>query len=93
MQKKILVFIPHIRGGGVEKNFFLLTNFLSKKTASVSVITVNKEYKSNLDKRIKIIAPKSNSWKNSSIYVKNIMTVYLNCLCDQITIQTLLCCY
>ena len=77
MQKKILVFIPHIKGGGVEKNFFLLTNYLSKKITSVSVITINKEYKSNLDKRIKIIAPKSNNWKNSSIYVKYLISIFL----------------
>ena len=76
MKKKILVFIPHIRGGGVEKNFFLLTNFLAKKTSSVAVITVNKEYKSNLNKKIRIIAPKSNTWKNSPIYLKYFISIF-----------------
>ena len=76
MKKKIIVFIPHIRGGGVEKNFFLLTNFLAKKTSSVSVITVNKEYKSNLSKKIRIIAPKSNKWKNSPIYLKYFISIF-----------------
>ena len=59
MKNKLLIFIPHIGGGGVEKNFFMLSNFLSKKINSIVVITINKEFKKNLDKRIKIISPKS----------------------------------
>jgi len=49
MKNKLLIFIPHIGGGGVEKNFFMLSNFLSKKINSIVVITVNKEIKKNLD--------------------------------------------
>ena len=30
-QKKIILFIPSIEGGGVEKNFFLISNFLGKR--------------------------------------------------------------
>ena len=30
-KKKIIVFMPSIEIGGVEKNFFLITNYLSKK--------------------------------------------------------------
>ena len=77
MQKKLLIFIPHIGGGGVEKNFFLLSNHLSKKVKSISVITINKEFKKNLDKKINLIAPKSNKWKNSGIYVKYIVCISL----------------
>ena len=77
MKKKLLIFIPHIGGGGVEKNFFLLSNFLSKKIKSISVITVNKESKKNLDNRINLISPKSSRWKNSGIYVKYIICIFL----------------
>ena len=52
MKKKLLIFIPHIGGGGVEKNFFLLSNYLSKKIKSITVITINKEFKKDLDQRI-----------------------------------------
>ena len=70
MYKKLLIFIPHIGGGGVEKNFFLLSNYLADKINSVSVITINKEFKKKLNKKIKIISPKSNKWKNSPVYLK-----------------------
>ena len=77
MKKKLLIFIPHIGGGGVEKNFFLLSNYLSKSIKSVTVITVNKEFKKNLDKKINLISPKSNKWKNSGIYIKYIICISL----------------
>ena len=30
-QKKIIMFMPSIERGGVEKNFFIVSNFLQKK--------------------------------------------------------------
>ena len=81
MYKKLLIFIPHIGGGGVEKNFFIITNFLARKLKDVTVITVNKEFKNKLNKKIKIISPKSTKWQNSSIYVKYIISIfYMNTL-------------
>lgn len=77
MHKKLLIFIPHIGGGGVEKNFFIITNFLAKKLNDVTVITVNKEYKFQLNKKIKIISPNNNKWVNSTIYIKYIICLYL----------------
>jgi hypothetical protein len=29
-KKEIIIFMPSINGGGVEKNFFLITNYLSQ---------------------------------------------------------------
>jgi hypothetical protein len=29
MSKKIIMFMPSIEGGGVEKNFFIIANYLS----------------------------------------------------------------
>ena len=77
MKKKLLIFIPHIKGGGVEKNFFILANYLATKIKSVSVITVNKEYKNKLDKKIKIISLKTKIWNESSIYIKYIISISL----------------
>ena len=45
MEKKILIFMPSIEGGGVEKNLFLVSNFLIKKFKKVSLITISKNYK------------------------------------------------
>ena len=77
MYKKLLIFIPHINVGGVEKNFFLITNYLSKKIDNISVITVNKKFTKKLNKRIKVISPKSNKWENSSMYTKYIISIFL----------------
>ena len=77
MEKKLLIFIPHIGGGGVEKNFFILTNFLSKRIKHITVITVNKEFKKNLNRRINIISPNTNRWKNSSTYLKYLICIFL----------------
>ncbi len=77
MYKKLLIFIPHIEGGGVEKNFFIITNFLAKKINNVTVITVNKEFRKKLDSKIKIISPKTNKWQKSSIYIKYIISIFL----------------
>ena len=77
MRKNLLIFIPHIGGGGVEKNFFIITNFLAKKLDKVTVITINKEFKKKLSNKINIISPKSNRWKNSSIYVKYVVSLLI----------------
>ncbi len=38
-QKKIVIFMPSIEGGGVEKNFFLISNFLSSKFKEIKLVT------------------------------------------------------
>ena len=38
-QKKIIIFIPSIEGGGVEKNLFLISNFLSTKVKKIKIVT------------------------------------------------------
>ena len=53
MYKKLVIFIPHIGVGGVEKNFFIITNFLAKKLKNVIVITANNKCKKQLNKKLK----------------------------------------
>jgi glycosyltransferase involved in cell wall biosynthesis len=54
-QKKIIIFMPTIDGGGVEKNFFLITNYLSTKFKDISVISLSKSYQKELNPKIKFI--------------------------------------
>ena len=42
-QKKLIIFIPSIESGGVEKNLFIIGNYLSNKIDKVSLITASKE--------------------------------------------------
>ena len=37
-QKKLIIFMPSIEGGGVEKNLFLITNHLSKNITKTILI-------------------------------------------------------
>ena len=51
--------MPSIEGGGVEKNLFIITNYLSKKLNNVSLITTSKEFK-NKFKKVEFISPSFN---------------------------------
>ena len=50
----IVIFMPSIEGGGVEKNLFLITNYLSQKFKKLTLITCSRNIK-NFNKKIKII--------------------------------------
>ena len=52
MQKKnIIIFIPSIEGGGVEKNLFLIANHLANKFESVTLITSSYQFKKKFQKK------------------------------------------
>ena len=73
-QKKLIIFFPSIEKGGVEKNFFIISNFLSKKINSISIITaVPKQIKNN---GIKIIT-NNFSYQLKNRFFKNILCSYL----------------
>ena len=55
-KKEIIIFMPSINVGGVEKNFFLITNYLSTKFNKISVISLSKECKKKLKPGIKFIS-------------------------------------
>ena len=66
--------MPSIEGGGVEKNLFIISNYLSSKLKNVHLITISKNF-NNFFKNIKIINPSSNFWNNF-----NRGTKYIVCL-------------
>ena len=41
MTKKLIIFIPSIEEGGVEKNLFIIANYLAQKKLNIEVITCN----------------------------------------------------
>ena len=73
--KKIVFFMPFIGGGGVEKNLYLITDFLVDKFKDLRVCTVSNNMKKKFNKKIKFISP------DKSIYNKfNIRLQYIICL-------------
>tara|TARA_B100001057_G_scaffold498802_1_gene607150 strand:+ start:2935 stop:4041 length:1107 start_codon:yes stop_codon:yes gene_type:complete len=75
-KKNLIIFIPFIGGGGVEKNLFLISNFLSKKVRKIKICTISKKYKKKFNNRIKFIYPKKRYSKNLNIRIKYLICLY-----------------
>lgn len=69
--------MPSIEGGGVEKNLFLITNYLSGKFSSLSVISISKKYKKKFNKKINFITLKSKFWDTLGRRKKYFLSLYL----------------
>ena len=64
-KKKILFFAPSIEEGGVEKNLFIVTNFIARhKEYEVFLLTANKNKNKKFSKKINFICPSTNFWNN-----------------------------
>ena len=61
INKRIIFFMPHMVGGGVEKNLYIIANDFAKKINHVQLITSRKNFNSNF-KNVKIINPKLKIW-------------------------------
>ena len=66
MNNDLIVFMPSIEGGGVEKNLFLVCNHLVRHVASLKVVTISRKYSNRFDKSIKIVTFKSKKWDKLS---------------------------
>jgi tRNA isopentenyl-2-thiomethyl-A-37 hydroxylase MiaE len=77
MQKKLIIFIPSIESGGVEKNLFIIANYLSKKILNVSVLTSDIQQKQKFSKKISIIHPKNKIFKNTNRLIKILICSFL----------------
>jgi glycosyltransferase involved in cell wall biosynthesis len=75
MKKKLIIFMPSIEGGGVEKNLFIVSNYLGKKLGKIAVISASLKYKNKFTKNINFIGPESKFWD-----LKSRRTKYFICL-------------
>ncbi len=64
MQKKLIIFIPSIEGGGVEKNLFIISDYLKHKIKNISVITLSNKFKNRFLGKINFISPKADFWNS-----------------------------
>ena len=60
MKKKLIIFNPSIEDGGVEKNLYLITNYLSKQNYDITLISAD------------ISKKKKNLTHLSNLYIQNI---------------------
>ncbi len=73
MKKRLIIFIPSIEEGGVEKNLYIVANYLIKKDLDVKILTCNHNKRKYFHNKIKIIGTKSNFWFNKSRKVKYVI--------------------
>jgi len=77
MKKKLIIFMPSIEGGGVEKNLFLVSNYLSNRIDRVALITISRKYKKKFDDSIEFISLISSYWDNLSRRSKYFLSIFL----------------
>lgn len=70
MKKKLIIFNPSIEDGGVEKNLYLITNYLSKQNYDITLISADISKKKKFNASIKFIYPKYINFKNAGRYKK-----------------------
>ena len=73
--KNLILFMPSIEIGGVEKNLFLIANYLEKKSIIIKLITSNKKYIKKLNKNIKIVSINNDFFLKQKKYIK--LRVYM----------------
>lgn len=75
--KNLVIFMPSIEGGGVEKNLFLITNYLLSKMKNIYLITASKKHKNKFNKNIKLIFPISDFWESQNRMLKYLICIFL----------------
>jgi len=77
MKKKLIIFMPSIEDGGVEKNLFTVVNYLSKKIKNIEIITCNNDFKNRFNKSLKFTGTKSKFWNNCNKKIKYIVCLLI----------------
>ena len=70
MNKQLIIFNPSIEDGGVEKNLFLIANYIANKNIEVIIISADKNKRNRFNKNVKFIYPKNINFENSGRYKK-----------------------
>lgn len=74
-KKKLLIFMPFIGGGGVEKNLFIISNYLIDRLDKLIICTTTKSIKKKVSKKIDFLFTNKEISKKTNIRIK-----YLYCL-------------
>jgi glycosyltransferase involved in cell wall biosynthesis len=80
IKKKLIIFMPSIEFGGVEKNLFIISNYLANKFKNTILITASKSHNSKF-KNLKVINPIINTK-----YLSSRRLTYFFCIIELIKI-------
>ena len=75
--RDLIIFIPSIEGGGVEKNLFYITSYIQSKFKNIYLITANKINTNLFGKNIKLITPSTKYFNKKNRFVKSLICSYL----------------
>ena len=62
--KEVTIFCPTIGVGGVEKNLYIILNFLVKKKLKINLLTCSYDKKKKFNNKIKFIGPNNKNFVN-----------------------------
>lgn len=74
--REITVFCPTIGVGGVEKNLYIILNYLVKNKIKINLLTCSLDKKKKFNKKIKFIGPSNNRFKESHQLTKIIVCLF-----------------
>ena len=77
MPKELIIFMPSIEGGGVEKNLFIISEYLSIYIKNISIITLSKQYKKKFNKEINFLTLKNDFWDKIGRRKKFIISLFI----------------
>ena len=85
MKKNILLIMPNVEKGGIEKNLILLTSYLVKNFKIILVCSeISNDIKKELDKKVEIIIAKNHVKSNFfSHRIRNTINAFLEVLIDK----------
>ncbi len=76
-QKKLIFFMPFIGGGGVEKNLYIIANYLARKFNKVRICTISTNQRKKFDQKIKFLSPKKKVSENINIRFKYLISLFI----------------
>jgi glycosyltransferase involved in cell wall biosynthesis len=88
--KEITIFCPTIGVGGVEKNLYLILNYLAKQKLKINLLTCSFDKKTKFNKRIKLIGPHNKKFCKSTQIVKIFICLFYFLKTDLIEKKTIL---
>ena len=77
MKKELVIFMPSIEGGGVEKNLFIVTNYLAKKINDLTIISISKKYKNKFNRYVNFETLNHDIWDKFSRKFKYFLALIL----------------
>lgn len=75
--KNLILFMPFIGGGGVEKNLYIIANYLSTKIDGIKLCTLSIDKKKKFSKKISFVSPKKKSYNDFNIRFKYLICLFI----------------